>query len=483
MELNKYITLKDGLFWGALIFFMVTLCLAWIFESPVWVLVPVILVIGIFLLKDLSLLFYLLLLSIPFSSEIDIAPGMALDLPSEPLMLALLVVCFLWLIMNKKPWGDILLHPVTILLLFHIGWMTLCAINSVDTTVSFKFMLAKYWYIAAFYISSWFFIKSGKDVKTLFWCLYLPVLFTVLWVLIRHASTGFVFESINSVVRPFYRNHVDYASLLALFYPFVWIARRWYEKGSWQRKLILFGMLLLPIGIYFSYTRAAIGILFIYPLVYLVLRLKMVKWTLIIVAASVIGAGIYFLNEKEYLALAPNYEKTIYHDEFGNLLEATYKLEDLSTMERLYRWVAGGHMLMERPWMGTGPGTFYPTYQAYTVSSFQTYTSHNPEKSGVHNYYLMTATDQGVIGLLIFLVFIVFVLLFTENLYHQAHRDKSEKILIACLFSIFCGILIINTINDMLENIKVGALFFLCLALIAQLGRHYSLSPPIKDNP
>ncbi len=77
MELNKYITLKDGLFWGALIFFMVTLCLAWIFESPVWVLVPVILVIGIFLLKDLSLLFYLLLLSIPFSSEIDIAPGMA----------------------------------------------------------------------------------------------------------------------------------------------------------------------------------------------------------------------------------------------------------------------------------------------------------------------------------------------------------------------------------------------------------------------
>ena len=46
---------------------------------------------------------------------------------------------------------------------------------------------------------------------------------------------------------------------------------------------------------------------------------------------------------------------------------------------------------------------FYPNYQARTVRSFTTYVSDNPERSGIHNYYLMTAVEQGIPGLLVYL--------------------------------------------------------------------------------
>jgi O-antigen ligase len=95
---------------------------------------------------------------------------------------------------------------------------------------------------------------------------------------------------------------------------------------------------------------------------------------------------------------APNFERTITHTEFDNLIEATYKLEDISSMERVYRWMAGIEMIKDRFWFGFGPGTFYSNYKAYSISRFQTYVSDNPDQSGIHNYFLMTWVEQGFIG-------------------------------------------------------------------------------------
>ena len=55
----------------------------------------------------------------------------------------------------------------------------------------------------------------------------------------------------------------------------------------------------------------------------------------------------------------------ITHDDFDDLLSATTKGQDVSTMERVYRWVAGGHMVAEKPWLGFGPSTFTEFYKSY----------------------------------------------------------------------------------------------------------------------
>jgi len=449
-------------------------------EEPIWLLIPFMLPVVYVGVRQTSWIYFLLLFSVPFSSETNITAGTQLDLPAEPLMIALLGVSVIWLLMNKKPWGTIIQHPVSLFLGAHLVWMLVSAVDSVAPVVSAKFILAKFWFMAAFYVCSWFFLSDQKSVKKLFWLLYVPILVTTSIALVRHALLGFSFEVVNEVVVPFYRNHVDYASMLALFYPFVVLARKWYPKGSLEQKLILVGLVLLPVGVYFSFTRAAIGILFLYPLLYMVLHFRWVKLS---IGAGLLGVALlvgYYLQDKTYMELAPNYERTIYHDEFGNLLEATYKLEDLSTMERLYRWVAAGHMVTDRPWTGTGPGTFYPIYQRYTVSGFQTYMSDNPERSGVHNYYLMVLTDQGFIGLAFWVIFVLFVLWFTEKIYHD-HANRDERALLAALFCVFGGILIINGINDMIENLKVGALFFIVLALITLIAQRSGMAPPIQS--
>jgi O-antigen ligase len=87
-------------------------------------------------------------------------------------------------------------------------------------------------------------------------------------------------------------------------------------------------------------------------------------------------------------------------------------------MERVYRWVAAAYMIQDRPYSGFGPGNFYFNYQKYTVSSFKTYVSDNPERSGIHNYFLMVTVEQGVPGLVFFLLFCLLVIFKGQQVYH-----------------------------------------------------------------
>ena len=114
--------------------------------------------------------------------------------------------------------------------------------------------------------------------------------------------------------------------------------------------------------------------------------------------------------------------------------------------------------------MGFGPSNFYSTYSAYANNSFQTYVSDNPEKSGIHNYYLMLAVEQGIPGLLIFLSMVWYLLLQAEKKYHSCALDQRNRIELAILWLMM--ILSISLLNDMIEVIKVGPFFFLAGYLI-----------------
>jgi O-antigen ligase len=140
-------------------------------------------------------------------------------------------------------------------------------------------------------------------------------------------------------------------------------------------------------------------------------------------------------------------------------------MEDVSTMERVYRWVAGSQMIQERPWTGFGPSSFYTHYTKYTVRSFETYVSDNPEKSGIHSYYFMTLVEQGVIGLLIFLGLIFSVILGGERVYHQLNDEKTKRYIMAATLStvVICALCLIN---DLIEADKIGPFFFLNASLI-----------------
>ncbi len=447
-------------------------------------LLPAALLLGFLIVVDFKKVFYILLGCLPLSTEVYLPNGFGTDLPTEPLTVGLMGVFLLYLIRHApRIDGAFFRHPISALLLLHIGWLTVTTITSSMLLVSLKFLLAKIWYITVFYFLAGYLLRTEKDIRKAFWWIFVPLLFTILVILTRHSTYNFSFEDVYQVLSPFYRNHVAYACIMAAFFPFLVLAVSWQQKYS-KRWWVLVAILpLFFVAIYLSYTRAAYVALAIALFTYFAIQFRLMKYLLAIATALVLLALTYMSSQNRYLDYAPNYERTITHTDFNNLLEATYKMEDISTMERVYRWVAGFFMVKEEPVFGFGPGNFYNFYKSYTVTSFQTYVSDNPDKSGIHNYYLMTSVEQGIPGLLIFVFILFFALLKGETIYHETDLQPLKDIAMMAILTI---IIIASTliINDLIETDKVGPFFFISLALLVNTdvgNRRKRLSP--KQNP
>jgi O-antigen ligase len=476
----KPVTFAEWMFWGfsALSLFSVLLGLS---LEKYWLLgVPAGLLAAYLTVVDFRTVFFLLLAAIPLSTEIVLPNGFGTDLPTEPLIVGLMLVAILYFFRHWRGASMAFLrHPTTLLLLLHVGWIGITILTSADKVVSLKFFLAKIWYVITFYFLAGHILKEERDFRRFLWFILLPLLMTIIVITARHAAYGFSFADIYRVLNPFYRNHVAYAAILVVFLPFVWFVRYWYPRGSRRRWQLAGALALILMGIYLSYTRAAYLSVGIAAGAYFVIRLRLTRLVLISGIIVVLTGVIFLANKDRYLNYAPNYERTITHDRFNSLIEATYQLEDISTMERFHRWIAGFYMTKERPVFGFGPGNFYFFYRPYTVTSFQTYVSHNPEQSGIHSYYLMTLTEQGYPGLLIFLALIFWVLLRGESTYHSSADPRDRQIVMMFLLS-FIIILALLIINDLIETDKIGPFFFIAMAVLVNGDLRLKESPDVS---
>ncbi len=431
--------------------------------------IPFLIIILFLTVVNFKIIYFFLFALIPISTEVMLKSGFSTDFPTEPLIIYLMFVYVLFILYNMRSISNSFFkHPMTLFVIFHVLWIGISILSSYDHIVTLKFFLAKIWYVVCFYFLAGIVIKNVKDLKVLFWCFYIPLFIVVCIVLVRHAHYNFSFKDVNYIFDPFFRNHVNYACTLALIFPYLFFAIFWYKKWSNRWLFLIFGLVFLFVAIQFSYTRAAILSIFIAAIAYYIIQFKLIKQAFFITIIF-IGVIIVFLGQQnKYLRLAPKYEKTITQSNYENLLEATYKLEDISTMERVYRWVAGFQMIKHEPIFGFGPGNFYFNYKGYTVSSFRTYVSNNPERSGIHCYYLMVFVEQGIFGFSIFLLMIFYALAKGEMVYHQLSERYSKNMVMAALLS-FIIILSLLLINDMIETDKVGPFFFLAMAIITNL--------------
>jgi O-antigen ligase len=449
--------------WMAFSSFFILLAL-WM-ENWLPALVPVLTPVAIWVINDYRNLFYLFFAVVPFSIEYNFAPNLGMDIPSEPIMMLLFGIGLL-LFFSKAFHGNFsnYRHPITAILLLHFVWILISSINSQFPIISAKVTLAKLWYIIPFYFFSLHVLKGNQDITRMTRYAVYMLAISIMIVLYRHYQKDFAFEDANFVVTPLFRNHVNYACIIVIFLPYLWALVMW--SKVWSAKVIYLAMMgLYAVGIYFSYTRAAILSMVLAVVIYYIIKKRWMMHALMLASLALMLGIAYLMYNNNYLRFNPQYEKTISHQRFDKLLTATYKMEDISTMERLYRWVAGVQMIQDKPLMGFGPGTFYSSYGAYTVSSFQTYVSNNIDNSTVHNYFLLVFIEQGFIGFIIFILLCIIVLISGERTYHQLTRAEDKVAVMSAMLS-FCIILLLNTINDMIETDKVGPFFFLAMAII-----------------
>ncbi len=458
--------ISERLFWGFSIVLLFSIFIGVFYREYLFALVPTIFLIAYLAVSNFKLIYFLLLFSIPLSVEITFSGGFATDIPTEPLCILLLGIFIILLASRfKKLDSSFFTHPITLLLLLHYGWTLATMISSNDVFVSLKFFLAKTWYIAAFYFMTSFMIRTHKDFRQLFRVVFYPLTIVMMIVMFRHALEGFRFDEANHVNGPFFKNHVMYAAALVVFIPFIWFRKNALTDRS-SKRFWLWGIILLYLaGIYFSYTRAAYICVVIAIGAYFVITYKLTRLALLGVLIGAFFGMIHLAEKDNFMDYAPEYDRAVSHTRFENLVEATYKGEDVSTMERVYRWVAGVFMVEDKPVLGFGPGNFFFFYRPYAVTSFKTYVSDNKEKSGIHNYYLMVAVEQGLPGLLIFLVLCFYAMIRGEKIYHQAKDPQDKRIIMTVLlcFIIINGLLLIN---DLIETDKVGSFFFISLAIL-----------------
>jgi O-antigen ligase len=460
---------EKSIVWSIGILTIIASILAIRYNAIIYYAIPATVLVAAVAIFDFSKLYFLLFASIPFSVEVYLPGGLATDLPTEPLMWILMGVSFIYALLNSKHLDTRpLKHPITIILGFHLAWIFTTMIMSENFIFSFKYSLAKIWYITVFYFLSIKILKEENSIKKIVYPTFFTLVIVISICLVRHAAIGFSFADVNSIVGPFFQNHVIYACLPATFLPFAWYATTWQKRWSFQWIIMILGIIILLLGIQFSYTRTVyVGLVMAVGACYIV-RWKLMKYVLLVTSVGTILLSTYLIQHNRFLDYSPDFSKTVSHQSFDNLLNATYKMQDISTMERVYRWVAAGHMIADKPWMGFGPGNFYHFYKSYTVNSFKTYVSDNPEKSSTHCYFLMVWVEQGVFGLFFFLMLNFGVLLLGEKVYHQATDIATRRIsLMATLSLVIINAILI--INDMIETDKTGTFFFFCAALLVSL--------------
>jgi O-antigen ligase len=453
--------------------FLATGIAAIVWRQPLWVLIPfawilVPVIFGIIVAKP-EKLFWLLLIVLPLSTELNLTPQLGFDFPDELLLVLLTVIVLIKMIHQPRwiPWS-IQLHPLILWLIIYLCWILITCLYSVEPLLSVKYLLAKTWMVIPLVVLPQVLLTSQSAIQKMAMCLLVPMLFIVLQALTRHSLYQFSFENVKKTFAPFFRNHVSYSSMLVCLLPVGWCVWKLTPIAHPKRKWIVYALLTGLAGLFFAYSRGAwIALILGFSAIWIIQK-KLMGVLLSLAITGVVISTAWLATDKKYLEFAPDHDRTVFHTDFSEHMRATVEMTDVSTAERFYRWIAGVKMLTDKPVTGFGPNSFYTHYKPYTVARFQTWVSDNEEHSTVHNYFILTALEQGVTGLVLFCVLYFGMLLRVQKLYHQLHsRFYRTVALTVAIVLIMIGV--INSLSDMIETDKIGSLFWLCLGMIVLL--------------
>ncbi|MBI1781146.1 MAG: O-antigen ligase family protein [Sphingobacteriales bacterium] len=460
-------TNANRIFWGLSLLLTIGISLAFLLKETSFVYIPFAILAVLFVLfYDIKVLFFLLLFFIPFSIEYPVTDSLSTDLPDEPMMVGLAGCIILYILYDPSVIKKYIKHPLIQLLFLELIWIFITIFFAYEKAVAIKYLLAKCWYVLSFVFGSVLLVRTKKDFTLLALCFVVPMLMVTVWTLYNHSFAGFSFAEANHVMHPFFRNHVNYSSLLVCVIPMLYLIRK-FSTGL-NKKLWKWITIIILIGLVFSYARGAWLALIVGIITFYIVKKNQFKKILQLATLVVLlGAGLLSINDN-YLKFAPNYDQTIFHKDFEEHIVATYTLRDVSNAERFYRWIAGVRMSMQEPITGYGPNNFYSNYKRFADPRFRTWVSDNSDHSSVHNYFLLLMIEQGIPGMIMFYLLLFYMFLYAQRLYHRIKDAfyKEISLMIAVILSMITTVIMLS---DLIETDKIGGLFYVCLGLLVAI--------------
>lgn len=434
---------------------------------------PLFLIIALLYFVSIDKVIFLITLLTPLAINIrDMEFGYGISLPTEPLMLGVLVFFLIRLLYEMKYDLRILKHPLSILILFNLVWLLFTSLTSEIPLVSFKYLLSRLWFVVPFYFLIILMFKKPANIKTFIWLYSIGLVIVVLYTLYNHSIRGFDEESGHWVMTPFYNDHTAYGALLALFIPpmFGLYLQKGYSMGT---RILAFSIFVLfLIAIVFSYSRAAWLSLALAVIVLITVLLKIRFQWVMTIAVGLVGLFIVF-QQQVFDKLEKNKQ-----DSSANFVEHIQSItnisSDASNLERINRWQSAIRMFQERPFWGWGPGTYQFLYAPYQRSKEKTIISTNAGDMGnAHSEYIGPLAETGILGMLsIFLIFCYSV--YTGLMVYRNSKEKEIKIISLSIVIGLVSYYLHGFLNNFLDSDKASVPVWGFIAVLVSLDIYHN---------
>ncbi|MEI7980137.1 MAG: O-antigen ligase family protein [Bacteroidota bacterium] len=403
-------------------------CLLIYHEVYLLLLLPVLMIIIYLYFFHLDKILLLITLATPLAINITQRElRIGVSIPTEPLMFGVLIMFILKLILNNDFDKRIWKHPITIIILLQLTWILITSITSVRPLVSFKFLLARLWFVVPFYFMGIHFFKQNINIRRFMWFYAVPLLLVILFTTYNHYLWGFEQQAGHFVMEPFYNDHTAYGAILAMYIPvfFGFVIYSPYSKITRFFGFIV--LLILLTALTLSYCRAA-WISLAMAIGVLILVFLKIKFRWIAITTIVVGVILYTFQFEILTTLERNKQSKA-----ATFTEHVRSISNISTdnsnLERINRWMSAFRMYRERPNFGFGPGTYQFEYAPYQLSDEKTLISTNAgDKGNAHSEYIGPLAEQGLPGMLIVVLLVVTMIITGLKVYHRT-RDREIKYL------------------------------------------------------
>lgn len=402
--------------------------------------------------------FLILFLFTPLSINIEeYTDSFGLFIPTEPMLFGIMILV-LALHLRKSVFPVYVFNSYLFwAIAFYLFWVFITSITSSGPVISFKFLLARLWFIVPVLLYGCFVFQRRRSILLFLWLFISGMTIAMLYTLIVHASYGFGEEEGHWVMSPLFKDHTIYGALVAFILPLV--VGLYFSKK--QRPIVQFILMMIFVinltALYFSYTRAA-WLSIIIALVVLALIKFRIKFSLILFTVATVGTIVFFSWTSIMHTLEKNNaEHTT--EEFGERLESVSNVTtDASNLERLNRWSCAIDMFQERPFFGFGPGTYAFEYARFQEPENLTIISTNFGDGGnAHSEYLGPLAEMGVLGLLSVLAIVAAIFYLGITLYNSYdRRDREMRVLILAMVLALVTYFFHGILNNYLDTDKAA---------------------------
>lgn len=386
--------------------------------------------------------FYVMLIcfAVPMSIFINnVGGGLGLSIPTEP-MIWLVFVFFVYrqlLIgqVDKRFLG----MPLVIFISINIVWMFICVCTSSMLFTSFKYFLARLWFVSVFFFFMVEIFRNQNFMRRFLSYMIYGTAIIVGMTVMKHAAEGFSRAWGYAIMRPFFADHTIYSAYISFFVPVsLMFALRgnWFNFTAFHRILFLGITVVLILGVIFSFTRASWISLVAALAFYGLIKLKVKFRTMMTVLGLVVVVG--FIKQDTILYSLEHNKQGSADDLESHAASVSNITTDPSNLERVNRWHCAILMFRERPVFGFGPGTYTFQYAPFQRPEDLTIISTNSGSLGnTHSEYFNALSETGLIGFLSWLgVFLASVATGLQVIYDKDKAPWKRSLATAVLLGL-----------------------------------------------